>query len=39
MVKGVVGCREDAVSWSKGEACSSVQDSAEDARDVVPELS
>ena len=37
MAKDVAGCREDVVSWFKEEACSSVQDGAEDAGDAVPE--
>ena len=36
VAKDVVGCREDAVSWFRGEACWSVQDGAEVAGDVVP---
>ena len=36
VVKDVAGCREGAVSWFRGEACWSVQDSAEDAGHAIP---
>ena len=36
VVQDVAGCREDAVSWSKGEACWSVQDGAGDAEHAAP---